>query len=148
MVCEYLKKQDYANIKSFSSGNECIKTVIAGEKPDIVIQDYYLEDSTGIDVLQAVKKQSKNSEFIFLTANDDMEVAVNSIKYGAFDYIIKDNDVAFKKLVDKINKVSKLILLRRNNKVSKLAMILVLLVLSIIIISGLLLYAFGIIHTD
>jgi len=147
MVCEYLKKQDYTNVKSFNSGNECMKAVMTGAKPDIVIQDYYLEDSTGIDVLQAVKKQSKNSEFIFLTANEDMEIAVNSIKYGAFDYIIKDNDVAFKKLVDKINKVSKLILLRRNNKVSKLAMIIILIILILIIISGILLYSFGIIHS-
>ncbi len=80
LICEHLKKQNYTRVKSFNSGKDCIKSVVSGEFPDIVIQDYYLEDSNGIDVLQAVKKLSKNSEFIFLTANEDFEVAVNSIK--------------------------------------------------------------------
>jgi CheY-like chemotaxis protein len=50
MVCENLKKQNYTNVKSFISGDECIKTVMNGEKPDIVIQDYFLDDINGIDV--------------------------------------------------------------------------------------------------
>jgi len=145
IVYEHLKNNKYWNVKSFISGKECIQAVMNGEKPDIVVQDYHLEDTTGINVLQEVKKQCKNSEFIFLTANEDMDVAVNSIKHGAYDYIIKDNDVALKKLVDKLNKLTKLIALNRQNKFIRLAMIILLLVLALIIISGMLLYAFKII---
>lgn len=146
VICEYLKKQNFTNVKSYNSGKDCIKAVMSKEYPDVVIQDYYLGDSNGIDVLLAVKKLSKNTEFVFLTANEDIEVAINSIKYGAYDYIIKDNDVALKKVVYKINKISKLIELKQNNKTTRLAMIILLLVLLGIIISGMLLYAFDVIQ--
>lgn len=148
LVCENLKKQDFTNIKSFTSGKDCIAAVKAGEKPDIVVQDYGLEDMTGIEVLVKVKKINKKTEFIFLTANENMDIAINTIKYGAYDYIIKDNNVAFSRLADKLNKVTKLIMLDRRNKLTRLAMIILLLVLSLIIISGMLLYVFGVIKTD
>jgi DNA-binding NtrC family response regulator len=144
IVCEFLKKQNYHNVKSFESGKECIKSVASGEKPDIVIQDYYLEDTNGIEVLQAVKKQSKSSEFIFLTANENMEIAVNSIKYGAFDYIVKDNDVALKKVEDKIRKITKTILLKKKNRMIQMFMTITISVLVIIVVLALLQVFFNI----
>ena len=148
MVCEYLKKQNYTNVKSFISGNECIKTVMSGDEPDIVIQDYFLDDLNGIDVLKAIKAKCKDAEFIFLTSNENIEVAIECITYGVHDYIIKDKGDILKRLTDKVNKVSKVIVLRRKNKIIWLAIIIALLVLSLIIISGFLLYMFGIVVTS
>jgi response regulator RpfG family c-di-GMP phosphodiesterase len=145
MVCEYLNKQNYTNVKSFISGNECIKTVISGDKPDIVIQDYFLDDLNGIDVLKAIKAKCKDAEFIFLTSNENIEVAIECIAYGVHDYIIKDKGDILKRLTEKVNKVSKVIVLRRKNRIIWLAIIIALLLLSLIIISGFLLYMFGII---
>lgn len=137
LICEYLKKHNYTNVKSFLFGKECIKKVSNGACPDIVIQDYFLEDSTGIKVLQDVKKYCKKAEFIFLTANENMDVAVNTIKYGAYDYIIKDNDVALKKVVNKVEKIVRLIELQRRNRVIRQAMI-----SSILVLIAIILFAF------
>ncbi|NOR75785.1 MAG: response regulator [Draconibacterium sp.] len=115
-VCEYLKKINYLNVKSFLSGKECLKTVSEGESPDIVIQDYFLDDSTGIEVMLGVKKHSKKSEFIFLTVNGSLEEAVNTVKLGAYDYILKDNDATLKKVVSNIHEIEKLIELQKRNK--------------------------------
>jgi DNA-binding NtrC family response regulator len=145
MVCEHLKKQNYTNVKSFISGNECIKTVMNGDEPDIVIQDYFLDDLNGIDVLKAIKAKYKDAEFIFLTSNENIEVAIECIAYGVHDYIIKDKGDILKRLTEKVNKVSKVIVLRRKNKIIWLAIIIALLVLSIMIISGFLLFMFGIV---
>ncbi len=131
IVVEFLSKQGFKNIKSFLSGNECVNTVKEGESPDVVIQDYHLEDINGIDVLMNVKKHSKKSEFVFLTGNTDMEVAVNSIKFGAFDYIIKDNDVALKKVVAGIENISKLLIIQRRHKILKSAMLSALIVMMV-----------------
>jgi len=145
MVCQHLKNQNFTNIKSFVSGKDCIRAVFNGENPDIVIQDYFLDDSNGIDVLKAVKSRCRNAEFIFLTANKDIEVAIECIKYGVSDYIIKDKDDVFKRLVNKINKVSRVIFVRRKDKTILIAMLLMVIILSLIIITGLLLYVFGVI---
>lgn len=134
LVVDFLQKQGMKNVKSFYRGNDCLNAVKAGEHPDIVIQDYHLDDSTGTAVLQAVKKRSKRSEFIFLTANEDMEVAVNSIKYGAFDYIIKDNDLALKKVLNKIDKISQMLTLEKRNRSVRTIMVVTLFLLMAIII--------------
>jgi len=144
MVCEHLKKENYTNIKSFEFGKECIQKVKDGEKPDIVIQDYALQDVTGIDVLIEVKKYNKNTEFVFLTANENMEIAVNSIKYGAYDYIVKNNDIAFKKVVYNINKITKAILLRKRNRTINIFMVSTIIVLAIIVLLGFLQISFKI----
>jgi CheY-like chemotaxis protein len=145
MVCENLKKQNYTNVKSFISGNECIKTVMNGEKPDIVIQDYFLDDLNGIDVLKAIKAKCQNTEFIFLTSNENIEVAIECIAYGVHDYILKDKGDILKRLIDKLNKVTKIILLRRKNKTLRVAIITTLVILSVIILSGILLFFLGVI---
>ena len=67
-----------------------------------------------------------------------MDVAVNSIKYGAFDYIIKDNDLALKKVQYKIEKITRILDLKRKNKVVKLAMTVAVLILVIIVLFALL----------
>ena len=144
MVCEHLKKENYTNIKSFEFGKECIQKVKDGEKPDIVIQDYALQDVTGIDVLIEVKKYNKNTEFVFLTANENMEIAVNSIKYGAYDYIVKNNDIAFKKVVYNINKITKAILLRKRNRTINIFMVTTIIVLAVIVLLGFLQISFKI----
>ncbi len=106
LVTEFLKKNGFEKVKSWYSGQECIQSLKKEALPDIVIQDYHMQDMTGIDVLRKVKKISPKSDFIFLTGNESTEVAVNSIKYGAFDYIIKD-EVALDKVNDKIKKIIK-----------------------------------------
>ncbi|MEE4287573.1 MAG: response regulator [Mariniphaga sp.] len=122
-ITEYLKKQNFTNIKSFFSGEECVKAIDQGEQPDIIIQDYFLEKMNGIDVLLQVKKKSPASEFIFLTNNESMEVAVNTIKFGAYDYIIKDK-ITPDKLMDRIRKILKTKALEKKNKQIQVGIIL------------------------
>jgi len=134
LVVEFLRKQGMKRIKSFYNAEDCLEAVNKGDRPDIVIEDYHLNDTTGIAVLQAVKKVSERSEFIFLTSHEDMEVAVNSIKYGAYDYIIKDNDIALKKVYNKIGKISKVIELEKRNRFVRNAMIVSLAILVAIVV--------------
>ncbi|MGC9353009.1 MAG: response regulator, partial [Mariniphaga sp.] len=122
-ITEYLKKQNFTNIKPFFSGEECVKAINQGEKPDIIVQDYFLEKMNGIDVLLQVKKKSPESEFIFLTSNESMEVAVNTIKFGAYDYIIKDK-ITLDKLMDRIRKILKIKSLEKKNKQIQVGIIL------------------------
>lgn len=133
LITEYLAKQNFTNVKAFFSGEECVGAIQNGEKPDIIIQDYFLEKMNGIDVLLKVKKISPGSEFIFLTANESMEVAVNTIKFGAYDYIIKDK-VTLDKVVDRIQKIRKVKALEMRNKQIQKFIILFLSVIFLIVL--------------
>jgi DNA-binding NtrC family response regulator len=75
----------------------------------------------GIDVLRKVKKKSPRTEFLFLTSNENMEVAVNTIKFGAYDYIVKDK-LALEKVVYKLNKIIQLKKLQKKNRQIRMSM--------------------------
>ncbi|MFM1744416.1 MAG: hypothetical protein RLZZ630_353, partial [Bacteroidota bacterium] len=63
-------------------------------KPSIVFLDYNLDSKVrqamdGIDVLKEIKELDPQIEVVMISGQDKIDVAVNSIKYGAFDYIVK-----------------------------------------------------------
>jgi DNA-binding NtrC family response regulator len=103
------------------------------KNPDIIIQDYLLEGMTGIEVLIKAKKTNPNVEFIFLSGQDSIDIAINSMKYGAYDYIVKDQ-MALQKMVNKIHKINSVTELVTSNKRYKVGVILFFVGLSILII--------------
>lgn len=103
LVVSYLKTNKFTNVESYLTGEEVLKNM--HKNPDIVIQDYLLDGMTGIDVLIKAKKICPNVEFIFLSGNDNIDIAINSMKYGAYNYIVKDQ-MALQKLVEKIRKIT------------------------------------------
>jgi two-component sensor histidine kinase len=56
---------------------------------DLVITDYQLHWSTGLDVLDAVKRNLPDCPVIMFTATGTQEIAVEAMKHGLDDYVIK-----------------------------------------------------------
>ena len=79
----------------FETKEELVDTLY--KNPSIVILDYYLNQENGLDILKEIKSVNPNIEVIFLSGQQDMTVAINALKYGAFEYIEK-NDNSFLKL--------------------------------------------------
>jgi len=121
LVVSYLKTNKFTNVESYLSGEDALKNMY--KNPDIIIQDYLLEGMTGIEVLIKAKKSNPNVEFIFLSGQDSIDIAINSMKYGAYDYIVKDQ-MALQKLVNKINKINSVTELVNTNKRYKIGVVL------------------------
>ena len=113
LIFNHLRTHKFLRTESFLSGEECLKNIY--RKPDLIIQDYILEGLNGIDVLIATKKKYPSVDFIFLSGQDSIEIAINCMKFGAYDYIAKDQ-YALIKLSDKINKVLSRRELLKSNK--------------------------------
>jgi DNA-binding NtrC family response regulator len=107
-----LRANGYQNIIPFISGEDCIKSISL--RPNIIIQDYKLQGISGINVLKRFKKALPKCEFIFLSGQDNVDIAVNTVKLGAFDYIVK-NETALQRLLQKIENITKYQLLRKRN---------------------------------
>lgn len=60
-------------------------------KPDIVLSDHALPQFNSIEALKCVKNRNLELPFILVTGNVSEEFAVNSLKMGASDYILKSN---------------------------------------------------------
>jgi FixJ family two-component response regulator len=90
MIKKHLESKGFSNVQGFLSGKELFENIQTGDKP-IIIQDFDLPGLNGLEILRKVKADFPNTEFIFLSGQSRIEVAVDAIKLGAFDYIVKDN---------------------------------------------------------
>jgi len=59
--------------------------------PDIILADYRLPDFTGIEAVELAGKKYPDIPVIIVTASINEETAVNCMKNGAVDYVLKDN---------------------------------------------------------
>ena len=74
---------------------------LAKEKFDLVLTDLRMPHCSGMDVLEAVRKQQNPPSCILLTAYGSIEDAVTAVKQGAFDFVTKP--VKLDKLEEVIN---------------------------------------------
>jgi len=140
LVLTHLKRQKFTNVKTYYSGEDFINNM--NLKPDIIIQDYNLEGMNGIQVLKRAKKIYPKVEFIFLSAQESMTVATDTIRYGAFDYVVKDG-IVFDRVIDKIKKIILIKKLAMRNRILQVSMIVFFIVVVIIVIAVLFLNKFG-----
>ena len=57
---------------------------------DVVLCDYRLPGTTGVEVLKALKAQGQDVPFVIITAAGSERVAVEALQEGAYDYVVKD----------------------------------------------------------
>jgi DNA-binding NtrC family response regulator len=84
---QFLKKLGYSQIVCFNGGKDCMDHI--SQRPDIIFLDYYMDDINGIEVLQAIKSFDNNIAVVFISGQESVDIAVNALKSGAFDYIVK-----------------------------------------------------------
>lgn len=62
------------------------------EKPDVVTLDYSLPDMNGDLLLKQLKETSPDTKVIIISGQEDVRIALDLLKKGAYDYIVKDED--------------------------------------------------------
>ena len=85
-------------ISAAHSGKECLK-ILSEKEIDVVILDIRMPGMDGIETLIEIKKGYPLVEVIMLTGHGTTETAVEGMKLGAFDYLMKPadfNDLAAK----------------------------------------------------
>jgi DNA-binding NtrC family response regulator len=81
-----------AKVRSFQTAEDCLRHLKM--KPDVVILDYYLDankpdSKNGIDVLKAIRNSDRSAKVIMLSAQDSLNIAIDCMENGAYDYISK-----------------------------------------------------------
>lgn len=118
---QHLQNLGYDDITCFSSGTLCLNHL--QERPDIILLDHEMGDLTGFDVLIKIKRFDPNIYVVMVSGQEDMMTAIDSLKYGAFDYIIKGDDTTYKitKVMERIGEIHRLIQKKKNNPFNKLS---------------------------
>ncbi|MCO5260766.1 MAG: sigma-54 dependent transcriptional regulator [Crocinitomicaceae bacterium] len=100
---------DYA-VKSFLTGEQLLSELTPDVK--VVTLDYRLGDTTGAQLLPKIKKIAPQTEVIIISEQSDIGVAVDLLKLGAFDYIVKSEDIR-NRVLNAINHVKNSIGLKK-----------------------------------
>jgi DNA-binding NtrC family response regulator len=90
MLSHWVKNQWGYNVKTFTNGNDALSALT--ENPDLILLDIMLPDINGNEVLGRIKQRIPNLPVIMLSAQGSVEVALESVRLGAFDYFPKPVD--------------------------------------------------------
>jgi len=90
MLTHWCKNQWGYKVKTFLSGTSVIDAL--SEEPDLILLDIMLPDINGNELLIKIKQQNPQLPVIMLSAQGSIEVALESIRLGAFDYFPKPID--------------------------------------------------------
>ena len=80
--------KDEFNVLLAETGAKAIE-VFSKNSVDLILLDILLPDTNGLDLLKKLKQIDPNTEIIMVTAVKEIQTAVNAIKLGAYEYIIK-----------------------------------------------------------
>ncbi len=110
MLKDYISDRFKYKIKTYESGETAIADLHLN--PEIIVLDFHLnahlpDAQNGVEVLKKIKELHPSSQVIMLSGQDKLEVAVDSMKYGAYDYVIK-GETAFSRMGNILNNINEL----------------------------------------
>jgi nitrogen regulation protein NR(I) len=100
--------QDQIEIRCVETGADAVDAVDA-DRPDAVVLDVRLPDMSGLDVFEQIQSLDARLPVIFVTAHSTTDTAINAMKRGAFEYLLKPVDIhELRELVHKALEISRL----------------------------------------
>lgn len=94
---------DY-EVKSFGDAKSLLEMLHL--QPQVITLDYKLPDMIGNVVLQKIKEVSPDTEVIIISEQENIETAVELLKLGAYDYLVKSKDIR-DRLLNTVNNIRK-----------------------------------------
>jgi DNA-binding NtrC family response regulator len=96
--CSPQKALDWANLNTF----------------DIAVVDYHMPNMNGLELINTLAKKYKESYYLLMTGHADLQIAIDAIRTGIFDFIVKPfNQKEFQLAVERVQKH---VNLKRQNK--------------------------------
>jgi len=76
-------------VEGVASGEEALRRLAEGEAYDVVFLDYSLPGRDGLEVLEEIRRGEAPPPVVMVTGRGDEQVAVEAMKGGAYDYVVK-----------------------------------------------------------
>tara|TARA_B100000678_G_C18205876_1_gene501347 strand:+ start:453 stop:1838 length:1386 start_codon:yes stop_codon:yes gene_type:complete len=90
MAQHHLSLNPDNEVEVFRGGKECLDNLY--KKPNLIFLDYSLPQMSGIEILRKIKETHPEIPVIIVSGQEDVSTAVNLLKEGAYDYIVKDEN--------------------------------------------------------
>lgn len=86
-----LLQEGYTNVITESNPLN-VPNILRTQKIDLILLDIYMPQMNGLQLLEQITPEYPNIPVIIVTAIDDKEIALEAIKFGAYEFIIKPPD--------------------------------------------------------
>jgi DNA-binding NtrC family response regulator len=118
MLKDYISERFLYQIKTYESGESALQDMHLD--PEVIVLDFHLNShlpdaQNGVEVLKKMKQLKPNAQVIMLSGQDKLEVAIESMKHGAYDYVIK-GETAFSRMENILNNINELTSIKADNK--------------------------------
>jgi DNA-binding NtrC family response regulator len=115
---DHLLSMKISQVECFSSGEEFLSAWKENDRRLVVCDfDFGSPDKmNGLQVLEEIKKRDPGLPVIILSAQDNMSVALQSLRKGATDYFIKGTENTFTSVLTSVLKINELFRLKKNEK--------------------------------
>lgn len=120
-ISEKLQENFNCHISTYSTLQEFLTNINFDSRTDVFILDYNLPGGNGFDAIKKIRERKIDAEIILLSSQSDIQVALDALKAGAFEYVIKNTE-AMQRLFSSIEKAIKIKTLRQENITLKIKM--------------------------
>ena len=81
-------EREEMSVRTAKDGREAL-AVLRAEPVAVIVTDFQMPGMTGLDLLRSVKAVSPETDVILITAYGSIEMAVEAMKQGAYDFVVK-----------------------------------------------------------
>lgn len=92
MIAIILQDEGY-HVDTAEHGAEALKKFSSGEAPGLIVSDMNMPEMDGLALITAVRETGSDVPIIILTGNSEVTTAIQALKTGASDYILKDENI-------------------------------------------------------
>jgi DNA-binding NtrC family response regulator len=103
----FLDKQ--FSLEWVNSGEAAITYLTEHPEVSLILMDYYLPNQNGLETIKQLFESNVETPIILLTSNKDFRVAIEAMKYGVEDYLVKEEMIetmlprAIVNVIDRVN---------------------------------------------
>ncbi|MCD6660138.1 MAG: sigma-54 dependent transcriptional regulator [Lentimicrobium sp.] len=90
IISHHLSLNPEYEVEIFPDGKSLMKNLF--KNPALISLDYNLPDMTGLEVLKQIKEFNPDTPVVIVSGQQDVATAIELLKKGAYDYILKDQD--------------------------------------------------------
>ncbi len=107
MLSDIMVAGDF-EVETAENGANALEKLVEHPDIDLIVSDMDMPKMTGVEMIQHIRAAGNNIPVVILTANSQIQIALNALEQGASDYLLKDENIedtliiAVNKVLDKI----------------------------------------------
>lgn len=76
-----------------NSGEKALDHLKSNPNIDLILMDYFLPNINGFEIIKQIHNEKIYKPIILLTSNKDFRIAIEAMKFGVVDYLIKEETI-------------------------------------------------------